>query len=873
MSQPFPGHPFSFLEMSLRQIFFIIKKLTADDRISLVLFSSDEKEVFPLTPCSESNKHHFMRLLSVITTNKSSWTSLGRGLSAALCVLKASQIRDGEMPPLSTVATADPRISPQHHRSKRVIFLSNFYFPSPALSSISTSSSSDMSRVSANEVQLVSLISSAVSGQVTSPQAVPSLQQSSLLKCTKVTMATVSTGTISTRSDKGSVGASPTAVTPSLPSTTPSISGSASSSQIPIYVSLVSMSMSGHDTLSLECQQKIAQIVGAKYYSFHTELFLEQLMSHDIVPVATHITLRIPTAVATMSSTSSGPVAPVTTHAPTVTTTQLSIQSVFGSSEFLSLNPLYGEDLQGMRTRGGSEGGSNELIISSAFPSPKPNVLIITLRMSQPHHHGNEGASRGSGMGVMGMRPKRRDEVVANEYPRKKLRFEDQLDSVDEAEREADDFIPSIASSVPVVADIAEESEAEAEELFIPLHVEWRDMNGQLHSRTLPLTFSSEHLRQTPRNHGSSFDHMSGDTSITTSPSSSSPEATNPQIAPRSSSPFSLPPQPSFSPSHSGTTPPVQPPLSSRSLFSISACSSFPSSATPPPPLPSEAYLLIEYVNGLQYYIQCISTDLMQKLLTNDFSEMESLIPDHVITNIRGLKRSGLLYTYPSLHVTGLMPSLHGLCLCDALLFSHIIIMKLMHCQQLLYELIHHHTTTTPSSHHLLSSTLVDYRSLSQTLSHILSLEKIEYEKSLTSLLTVNERKRFMKLCPRQYLCPISLVVMKHPVIASDGYSYEEEQILKWFREGNVTSPVTNQFLTSTALIGNKTLQDLIEDFLVRFQTAAVATTTTSTAAGSMNGTGQISVPQSVAISSASASSSLESTLTLPPAAVAASPL
>lgn len=48
---------------------------------------------------------------------------------------------------------------------------------------------------------------------------------------------------------------------------------------------------------------------------------------------------------------------------------------------------------------------------------------------------------------------------------------------------------------------------------------------------------------------------------------------------------------------------------------------------------------------------------------------------------------------------------------------------------------------------------------------------------------------------PKRYLCPILQVVMRDPVVAADGFTYEREAIETWFRRRN-TSPMTNQAIS-----------------------------------------------------------------------------
>jgi len=58
--------------------------------------------------------------------------------------------------------------------------------------------------------------------------------------------------------------------------------------------------------------------------------------------------------------------------------------------------------------------------------------------------------------------------------------------------------------------------------------------------------------------------------------------------------------------------------------------------------------------------------------------------------------------------------------------------------------------------------------------------------------------------------CPITHCIMRDPVIASDGYTYERGAIEQWMHQ-NSTSPMTRQTLTHTNLIPNRQLKDAIE--------------------------------------------------------------
>ena len=67
---------------------------------------------------------------------------------------------------------------------------------------------------------------------------------------------------------------------------------------------------------------------------------------------------------------------------------------------------------------------------------------------------------------------------------------------------------------------------------------------------------------------------------------------------------------------------------------------------------------------------------------------------------------------------------------------------------------------------------------------------------------------------PEEFFCPITLNVMKNPVLAADGHTYEKKAISRWFAGGQRRSPKTNQQLPHTALIPNHALRALIQDRL-----------------------------------------------------------
>ena len=63
-------------------------------------------------------------------------------------------------------------------------------------------------------------------------------------------------------------------------------------------------------------------------------------------------------------------------------------------------------------------------------------------------------------------------------------------------------------------------------------------------------------------------------------------------------------------------------------------------------------------------------------------------------------------------------------------------------------------------------------------------------------------------------ICPISCEVMKDPVMAMDGHTYERVCIEEWFGTGARTSPATNEPLETTTLLPNHMARSLISVFL-----------------------------------------------------------
>eukprot|EP01082_Thalassiosira_pseudonana_P000313 g98.t1 g98 contig1:234712-236149(-) len=55
---------------------------------------------------------------------------------------------------------------------------------------------------------------------------------------------------------------------------------------------------------------------------------------------------------------------------------------------------------------------------------------------------------------------------------------------------------------------------------------------------------------------------------------------------------------------------------------------------------------------------------------------------------------------------------------------------------------------------------------------------------------------------PRELVCPITQELVKDPVVAQDGHTYERSSLLTWFSMGRTRSPVTNSLLSNTSIEG-----------------------------------------------------------------------
>ncbi|KAI7744891.1 hypothetical protein M8C21_021128 [Ambrosia artemisiifolia] len=86
---------------------------------------------------------------------------------------------------------------------------------------------------------------------------------------------------------------------------------------------------------------------------------------------------------------------------------------------------------------------------------------------------------------------------------------------------------------------------------------------------------------------------------------------------------------------------------------------------------------------------------------------------------------------------------------------------------------------------------------------------------SKTSSLLDENKKLDAPVIPVDFLCPISLELMRDPVIVSTGQTYERSYIQRWIDCGNTTCPKTQQKLQNVTLTPNYVLRSLITQWCI----------------------------------------------------------
>ena len=66
-----------------------------------------------------------------------------------------------------------------------------------------------------------------------------------------------------------------------------------------------------------------------------------------------------------------------------------------------------------------------------------------------------------------------------------------------------------------------------------------------------------------------------------------------------------------------------------------------------------------------------------------------------------------------------------------------------------------------------------------------------------------------------KFVCPISLEVMREPVLAKDGHTYELDMIRDWIERSGV-SPYTRETLRVDDCVPNLTMKELIAELTIK---------------------------------------------------------
>jgi len=78
-----------------------------------------------------------------------------------------------------------------------------------------------------------------------------------------------------------------------------------------------------------------------------------------------------------------------------------------------------------------------------------------------------------------------------------------------------------------------------------------------------------------------------------------------------------------------------------------------------------------------------------------------------------------------------------------------------------------------------------------------------------------SQKERLVTVTPfvlDSFQCPLTMEVMRDPVITADGQTYERAEIERWFASGKSTSPMTGAELLSTTLTPNIALRNAIRE-------------------------------------------------------------
>ncbi|XP_020598628.1 U-box domain-containing protein 1-like [Phalaenopsis equestris] len=84
---------------------------------------------------------------------------------------------------------------------------------------------------------------------------------------------------------------------------------------------------------------------------------------------------------------------------------------------------------------------------------------------------------------------------------------------------------------------------------------------------------------------------------------------------------------------------------------------------------------------------------------------------------------------------------------------------------------------------------------------------------SRSSSWSVATSQPIVNTIPDEFRCPITLDLMKDPVVLASGHTYDRSSISRWLKSGHQTCPKSGQKLSHMALIPNYNLKSLVEQW------------------------------------------------------------
>lgn len=90
-----------------------------------------------------------------------------------------------------------------------------------------------------------------------------------------------------------------------------------------------------------------------------------------------------------------------------------------------------------------------------------------------------------------------------------------------------------------------------------------------------------------------------------------------------------------------------------------------------------------------------------------------------------------------------------------------------------------------------------------------------EEDREVDEAVATNDLDETEVVVPSKFICPLTLDIMKDPLMSRHGQNYERKAIMEWIHQGNDTCPMTRQPLKLSGLITNHQLKQQIEQWRI----------------------------------------------------------